>query len=158
MWKILVPVDGSDGSARAVQHVIKIRTLVAPLDVHLLYVHVPPAPAGEDTPDPAVATAAAREAMSPAEAMLGAAAIPYTTAVASGFVGSTIAAYATEHGCDEIVMGTRGMGSTGQLLGSIARQVIQFADVPVTLVKSPRRVVVPVAAGTGGHLTGNQAA
>lgn len=69
------------------------------------------------------------------KALLDAAAIPYASAVATGFVGSTIAAYATEHGCDAIVMGTRGMGSAGQLLGSIARQVIQFADVPVTLVK-----------------------
>lgn len=158
MWKILVPVDGSDGSARAVQHVIQLRALVAPLDVHLLYVQVPPAPTGEDTLDPAVAAVAARQAMSPAEAMLDAAAIPYTSAMASGFVGSMIAAYATEHGCDVIVMGTRGMGSTGQLLGSIARQVIQFADVPVTLVKSPRRVVVPVVTGTEDRATGSQAA
>jgi len=158
MWKILVPVDGSDGSARAVQHVIQLRTLVTPLDVHLLYVQIPPAPADEDTPDPALAAAAVRQAMSPAKAMLDAAAIPYASTVASGFVGSTIAAYATGHGCDVIVMGTRGMGSTGQLLGSIARQVIQFADVPVTLVKSPRRVVVPVMAGTDDRDTGSQAA
>ena len=34
-----------------------------------------------------------------------------------------------------IVMGTRGMGSTEALLGSIARQVVQLSDVPVTLVK-----------------------
>jgi nucleotide-binding universal stress UspA family protein len=32
-------------------------------------------------------------------------------------------------------MGTRGLGSTGELLGSVARQVITLADVPVTLVK-----------------------
>ncbi len=67
MWKILVPVDGSDGSARAVQHVIKLRTLVAPLDVHLLYVQVPPAPTGEDTPHPAVPAVVGRQAMSPAK-------------------------------------------------------------------------------------------
>jgi nucleotide-binding universal stress UspA family protein len=32
-------------------------------------------------------------------------------------------------------MGTRGMGSTGELLGSVARQVVSLAEVPVTLVK-----------------------
>jgi nucleotide-binding universal stress UspA family protein len=33
------------------------------------------------------------------------------------------------------VIGTRGMGTTHAILGSIARQVIHLADVPVTLVK-----------------------
>jgi nucleotide-binding universal stress UspA family protein len=32
-------------------------------------------------------------------------------------------------------MGTRGMGSTNELLGSVAREVVNLADVPVTLVK-----------------------
>jgi nucleotide-binding universal stress UspA family protein len=37
--------------------------------------------------------------------------------------------------CDAIVMGTRGMGSGGEVVGSIARQVISLCDIPVTLVK-----------------------
>ena len=37
-----------------------------------------------------------------------------------------------------VIMGTRGMGSTEQPLRSIARQVIQLADLPVTLVKWQR--------------------
>jgi hypothetical protein len=60
MWKILVPVDGSDRSARAVQHVIKLRALVAPLDVHLLNVQVPPTSTGEDAPERSI-TRQARE-------------------------------------------------------------------------------------------------
>ena len=46
-----------------------------------------------------------------------------------------IADYAKSMNCDAIVMGTRGMGSTAELIGSIARQVISLSDVPVTLVK-----------------------
>lgn len=78
---------------------------------------------------------AACEALDSAKALLDASAVPYTSEIASGFVGSTIVSYAREHNCDGIVMGSRGMGSTEQLLGSIARQAIQLADMPVTLVK-----------------------
>jgi nucleotide-binding universal stress UspA family protein len=67
--------------------------------------------------------------------LLDAASVPYSSEIATGFVGSTIVECATKHGCDGIVMGTRGMGSTEQLLGSIARQVVLLADMPITLVK-----------------------
>jgi nucleotide-binding universal stress UspA family protein len=50
-------------------------------------------------------------------------------------VAATVVAHAKEHGCDGIIMGTRGMGSSEALLGSIARQVIYLAEVPVTVVK-----------------------
>lgn len=38
--------------------------------------------------------------------------------------------------CHQIVMGTRGMGASGNLfMGSISIKIVQLADVPVTLVK-----------------------
>jgi nucleotide-binding universal stress UspA family protein len=43
--------------------------------------------------------------------------------------------------CDQVIMGTRGLGSSGiaaisgLLLGSIATKVLHLVDVPVTLVK-----------------------
>jgi nucleotide-binding universal stress UspA family protein len=43
--------------------------------------------------------------------------------------------------CDQIIMGTRGLGAggvaaiSGLLLGSIATKVLHLVDVPVTLVK-----------------------
>jgi len=41
-----------------------------------------------------------------------------------------------EVGADQIVMGTHGLGSLGNLfLGSIATQVVRLSQVPVTLVK-----------------------
>ncbi len=135
MCNILVPVDGSENSARAVRLVMRLHAKLAPLEVHLLYVQVPRVPIGDESASQESAEAAARAALTAAQALLDADAVPYTSKVASGYVGSTIASYAREHGCDGIVMGTRGMGSTEQLLGSIARQVVQLADMPVTLVK-----------------------
>jgi len=51
-------------------------------------------------------------------------------------VAETIAEFAVSCGCDQIVMGTRGMGSLeGLLLGSITTKVLHLVRVPVTLVK-----------------------
>ena len=41
-------------------------------------------------------------------------------------------------GANKIVMGTRGLGSLGNLfLGSVATQVVRLAEIQVTLVKCP---------------------
>jgi nucleotide-binding universal stress UspA family protein len=43
---------------------------------------------------------------------------------------------AVDLGCEQIVMGTRGLGLVPEiLLGSVARRVAHEATVPVTLVK-----------------------
>lgn len=121
---------------RAVRLVIRLHANLARLRVHLLYVHVPPVSIREESASPPhSAEAAAREALTAAKALLDASVIPYTSEISSGYVGSAIVAYARAHHCDAVVMGTRGMGSTEQLPGSIARQVIHLADVPVTFVK-----------------------
>jgi nucleotide-binding universal stress UspA family protein len=70
-----------------------------------------------------------------AQSLLDAAGIPHVADSRTGHVPQAIAQYARETGCFAIVMGTRGMGTTDHVLGSIARQVISLVDVPVTLVK-----------------------
>ena len=56
--------------------------------------------------------------------------------VRTGAPAATIAKYAKERGCKEIVMGTRGLGRLpGFVLGSTAMRVVQLAEGPVTLVK-----------------------
>lgn len=132
---IVLPVDGSDNSLRAVRLVIRLHAKLALLSVRLLHVRLPLMPVGGESGGTDLAEAATEETLTSATALLDAASVPYTSAIANGYVGSTIVAYAREHGCDGIVMGTRGMGSTEELLGSIARQVIHLADLPVTLVK-----------------------
>ena len=62
-----------------------------------------------------------------------------TTFLARAEIGppsETIDRVAREVGADQIVMGTRGLGSLGNLfLGSVATKVVRLAQVPVTLVK-----------------------
>ena len=53
-----------------------------------------------------------------------------------GKLAETITAFCRDLKCDAIVMGTRGDGkAAGLLLGSVARDIIAKADVPVTVVK-----------------------
>jgi nucleotide-binding universal stress UspA family protein len=139
MISVLLPVDGSDSSARAVQAVITLYQRLAPVEVRLLHVQI-----ADDVPEHALggtpgAGQDAREsgelALRAAEAMLARANVPCTSDRREGYVPSAIVEYAKAMHCDGIVMGTRGMGSSGQVIGSIARQVISLAHVPVTLVK-----------------------
>jgi nucleotide-binding universal stress UspA family protein len=135
---LLIPIDGSPSAERAVRFVIGLRRKLAPLQVRLLNVQLPrltaeqlqPPVGGPDGP-----AAEAEQAMRSAESLLAAAEVPYISEMRSGHVPHVIAQYASESGCAGVVMGTRGMGTTDQVLGSIARQVISLVDVPITLVK-----------------------
>lgn len=80
-------------------------------------------------------------AMRSARARLDDADIAYTSHVEVGDVALTIARYVRALHCDQVIMGTRGLGSSGVaeiaalLLGSIATKVLHLVEVPVTLVK-----------------------
>ena len=53
-----------------------------------------------------------------------------------GQVAEQICAYADDHGCDLIVLGTRGRSNFSRLLlGSVSTQVTSHAHCPVTLVR-----------------------
>ena len=136
---VLLPVDGSRSSDRAVRFLISLYARLAPLDVRVLNVQPPNVLKDDESATVGSADlnsqATGKEALKSALALLDDANIAYTSDVEDGFVAATIVAYAKRHGCDSIIMGTRGMGSTAALLGSITRQVIHLADVPVTIVK-----------------------
>ncbi len=138
MCTILMPVDGSENSDRAVRFLAGLYKKLAPASLHLLHVQAPAVP---DTDEPRPRDGIEQErgtaesALHSATALLDAAGIPYTSALERGYVPATIVRYAVDNRCDAIIMGTRGMGSNDELLGSIARQIILLASVPVTLVK-----------------------
>ena len=133
MLRVLLPVDGSESSTRAVQMAVQLYQRLAKVEVFLLHVQV-----ADGVPDAALGAADRQEATNPlsrAQMLLDAAGVPHTAAMRRGYVPPVIAEYANAMRCDAIVMGTRGMGSTGDVVGSIARQVIALSDLPVTLVK-----------------------
>jgi nucleotide-binding universal stress UspA family protein len=142
MKKILIPVDGSDNSLRAVRFVIgQMADAPAAMEAHLLNVQ-PPVITGDvkmfvgQEAINAYYHDEAIKALGPARAAFDAAQIPYVYHIGIGHVAETIAAYAREKECTQIVMGARGLGSlAGLLLGSVTAKVVHLAEVPVTLVK-----------------------
>jgi nucleotide-binding universal stress UspA family protein len=136
VFHVLLPVDGSPGSTRAVRMVIALYLRLAPVGVTLLHVEV-----ADGVPDDRLADARAKavapagDPLASAKAMLDQAGVPHASESRTGYIASSIVECAKAINCDAIVMGTRGMGSTNELLGSVAREVVNLADVPVTLVK-----------------------
>jgi len=142
MRKVLIAVDGSENSLRAVRHLISEKDVYRePLSVVLINVQ-PPVVSG------AVKTFLSQDqienyyreegetALAGARDLLAAAGMPAEHHILVGDVAQTIARVAREHGCAQIVMGTRGLGTvSGMLLGSVATKVIHLADVPVVLLK-----------------------
>jgi nucleotide-binding universal stress UspA family protein len=140
MFKVLVPVDGSENSLRAVERAIVLLRDRKPFELHLLNVQPPVS----GTVTTFVGSTAVKDyhreegekAMAAARALLDRQSIPYKQHVTVGPFGESIAGFARQLHVDQIVMGTRGMGKiTGALLGSVSTEVIRHADVPVTLVK-----------------------
>jgi len=140
--KILLPVDGSENSLRAVQHVIAMKEQYSdPIEVHLLNVQLPVASGAvkmfisqqqlnDFYRDEGVA------ALKDARALLDQAGVSYQHHIGVGDLAGTIVSYAKEKQCRQIVIGTRGRGSfAGALLGSVATKVVHLADIPVLLIK-----------------------
>jgi len=142
MLNILVPVDGSDNANRAVLHARQLAAGAASARIHLLNVQTPTqGRAGlsrlitQDMIDEFYAREG-QEATNEARQLLDVAGGDYTSHVEFGHAATEIAGYARDHGCARIVMGTRGNGTLANILiGSVANQVLQLADAPVTLVK-----------------------
>ena len=142
MPKVLVPVDASESSDRGVDYVIKIvQWLRGAIEVHLLTVHhhIPYGRAVSSVAGDQLQQYYQQEglaALKSARDRLDAAQIPYTFHIGVGEPAEVIARYAREKECDQIIMGTRGLGSVGGLLlGSVATKVLHLTSVPVTFVK-----------------------
>lgn len=143
MLKLLVPVDGSESSSRAVDYLIKnLGWLKDAAEIHLLNVqHQVPygnrvsSVIGHDK----LAQFHQEEglaALKNARQKLDAARLKYHFHIGVGDEADVICQYAKEKGSNQIFMGTRGLGSVSNLvLGSVATKVIHLSPVPVTLVK-----------------------
>jgi nucleotide-binding universal stress UspA family protein len=142
MHKFLVPVDNSDNALRALQYAIRLAKEGGPTELVIVYAHEPPIVYGEiavympEERAKELQREHSEDILKPAIEMATSAGVSYTSEILIGDIAKSIVAAAEKHGCDGIVMGTRGMGAVGNLvMGSIATKVIHLAQVPVTLVK-----------------------
>jgi nucleotide-binding universal stress UspA family protein len=137
--RVLVPVDGSEASLRALEHAAerKQRT-VGDLSILVLNVQAPLPPSRY------VTRAMLKEhyermstqALQPARALAKRLGIDAKFYVRRGEPAETIAQFAKRMNCREIIMGTRGRGRVAALvMGTVALSVIQLVRMPVTLVK-----------------------
>lgn len=140
MLKVLVPVDGSPQSDRAVAQVLEVTRSGAIIDLHLLNVQIPiDGHASSFISREALDTYHREEGLAAlvnARRLLDEAGVPHHDKVVVGHVAETIVRYATEQGFHRIVMGTHGRGGfLDVLLGSVAHDVVKHSTVPVTLVR-----------------------
>ncbi len=142
MLNLLIAVDGSRYSDRAVDYVIARAAATRDgAHVHLLNVQMPIAGVNVKLfiSKESQHTHHREEGMAvlagPRE-RLAQAAIAFDFHIGVGDPGQVIADYAGSKRCDEVVMGTHGRGFLGGVvLGSVAQKVVQLAAMPVVLVK-----------------------
>jgi nucleotide-binding universal stress UspA family protein len=142
--KILVPVDGSPASIRAVglaiEHVKALSPAASLILVNVQNFSTLGLPEGTEIMPSAwiqqKEESAASEALKGAVAACREAGTNYITRSERGGVAATIDRVAREEQVQHIFMGTRGLGGVrGLLLGSVTTQLLHLIDVPITLVK-----------------------
>ena len=138
--RILVAVDGSEHSARAVRHAVELAKLGQANEVHLLNVQPPltgnvatfiDKPTRDD-----YHRDEADKALAGARKLLADAGVPFKEHIGVGKPGHAIVAFAKQLGCGQIVMGTHGLGAALKfVLGSVAQDVVRDSQAAVTVVK-----------------------
>ncbi len=135
--KILVPVDGSETSDRAVEQAGKIAKIC---DAKLIFLYV--ANINQLAINAFLTDAILAAVRKAGEVILERAeksvpeGVEYETHSETGAPAVMILDYAEEIGADLIVMGTRGLGVVkGVLLGSVSQYVIEQSKCPVLAVK-----------------------
>lgn len=141
MQNVIIPVDGSDASSRALETAIRLTQNTEGAKLHVLNIQSPIVSQNvtrffstemlqdyyEDE---------GKKALVPALTILEKTERNHTSKVLVGALTEVLKNYIAEHNCDHIVMGTRGLGAMpGLILGSVTTKVLNTVDVPVTLVK-----------------------
>ncbi len=140
--KILLPVDGSECSMRAVDHLLTHISWFRDVpEIHLLHVH-PPIPIGRVQAHIGKETLHeyyredSQEHLTAAQARLDAAERFHTTHIHVGMPAEVISKMAGDLQCDLIIMGAHGRGALANMvMGSVASRVLHLASCPVLLVK-----------------------
>jgi nucleotide-binding universal stress UspA family protein len=140
----LIPVDGSEASLNAIRHAIRQATSDGARGetpaIEVLTVQVPLSNDISRFINAQTIDEFHREAGDQAQAaalkLLDEAGIGYQAHVLVGDIAPTIADFAHDQGCSQIIMGARGLGGLlGALLGSVTVKVVHLSSIPVLLVK-----------------------
>jgi len=138
--KILLAIDGSEVSLRAVQALIDhVQWFRDRPDIHLLHVHAPiPVGLALKHVSPETLDRHYREEgeaeLAPALSLLQAAGLGVTPHIHVGQPAEVIVHQARELGCNLICLGSHGRGAVANaVLGSVAAKVLHLSPVPVML-------------------------
>lgn len=138
MTKMLVPVDGSASSDKAVRFALSL----AGKDTEIILINIQPS---YSTPNVrrflsqeqirAVQEESSKEVLDHTLEITKASSVPVRTIVRVGDPGKEICEEAKESSVDCIVMGYRGLGAVKRaILGSVATHVLHETPCPVTIV------------------------
>jgi nucleotide-binding universal stress UspA family protein len=140
MKNVLVAVDGSENSRRAVQFVRDFCRDYGPIVIHVL--NVEPAPQAWQThgmEQEAIEEHLRSRAAQVTEKSvrpLKDAGLEFEALFELGEPAQVIAQVAARLGCDAIVMGTRGLGTIrGMVLGSVSTKLLHLTELPVVLIR-----------------------
>ena len=138
--KILLAVDGSEASLRAVQGLIEhVQWFRGHPEIHLLHVHAPvPVGLALKHVSPETLDKHYREegeaVLAPALGLLQEAGLAATPHIHVGHPAEVIVHQAQQLGCGLVCMGSHGRGAVATaVLGSVAGKVLHLAHVPVML-------------------------
>ena len=140
--KIILPVDGSECSMRAVDHLLTHISWFREMpEIHVLHVQ-PPIPIGRVQAHIGKDTLhdyyreESQTLLTPVQTRLDAAERFHTTHIHVGQPAEVIVKMADELQCDLIIMGAHGRGVLASMvMGSVATRVLHLAKCPVLLVK-----------------------
>jgi nucleotide-binding universal stress UspA family protein len=143
MKRVLLPIDGSECSLRAVKYLLDQRadrSNPSDPEIHLVNVQVPlSGHIGQFIKREQIAGFQHDEgvmALQGARALLDAGGMRYTVHTEVGWTAEVIMRLADSLHCDHIVMGTHGRRALTELLiGSTTLKVLHLTHVPVVLVK-----------------------
>lgn len=142
MRRLLIAIDGSDNALRAVRQAAALSSELRE-PPHLLLVNVQPVVVSgavrtfvnADQID-AWCRSEGEKALAGARDLLAAAGLAHEYHIVVGEPAETLSRMAREHGCDLIVIGTRGMNAFANLLmGSVTTKVLHLSEAPVLLVR-----------------------
>ena len=142
MTTLLIPVDGSDYSLKAVDYAAsRARESKSPVEVHLLNVQMQIVSVNVKLFVSAESLESyyrdeGNRALEAPLARAKSAGLNVTPHIGVGDPAKIIMDYAAEKKADEIVMGSHGRGAlSGAVLGSVAQKVVHLSSLPVVLVK-----------------------